>query len=103
MILQLKKIITILKIRHIAQVNVPIVSGKEFSIVIEAEVYDSGYDYYYYYNDGDTAIDDYTMKDTPCQPMGDCNFEEDTCKFSDIHQLKIKHAGTSYLNKNKLD
>jgi hypothetical protein len=30
---------------------------------------------------GDLALDDYLFKETACEPMGNCDFEEDLCKL----------------------
>jgi hypothetical protein len=90
--------------RHVAQFNVYPTSSKEFSILIEGIVGDEYWDYYgnfdkfhsenhlvFIYNQidqfqgwsggqGDIAIDDFDLKDSECQPIGNCDFEEDTCK-----------------------
>ncbi len=65
---------------HITQVNFRVASGKEFNILIEG-VISENWDWYDYYTSdlGDIAIDDYELKENECQPLGNCDFEEDTC------------------------
>ena len=68
---------------HVTQVNFRAASGKEFNILIEG-VISENWDWYDYYTSdlGDIAIDDYELKETECQPLGNCDFEEDTCELS---------------------
>lgn len=67
---------------HVAQINFYVKSSQDFNIVVEGIVGDDGwYDYGWSGGQGDISIDDYELRDKECQPMGDCDFEEDMCKL----------------------
>ena len=61
---------------HILQTNFYAVANREFNILIEGIV-GSGFT-------GDISIDDYEFKEKECQPIGWCDFEEDTCAWKNI-------------------
>jgi hypothetical protein len=33
------------------------------------------------------ALDDYKLKENECEPIGNCDFEEDTCKTETFYYL----------------
>ena len=84
---------------HITQVNVRVAANKEFNILIEG-VIGENWDYYFNNPDqGDIAIDDYELKETECQPLGSCDFEQDMCAWkNDEFDAKIewvRHKGAT--------
>lgn len=64
---------------HIVQINVIARKNKEFNILIEGTIAKGILGSTNY---GDLAVDDYYFKETKCQPLGDCDFEQDTCKYT---------------------
>jgi hypothetical protein len=86
---------------HVAQVNLRVSANKEFNILIEGVIAES-WDWYYDYFDndlGDIAIDDYELKEKECQPLGNCDFEEDTCAWKNAEfgaQVEwLRHKGVT--------
>ena len=69
--LSLNQFIFLKKFRHITQINLIAAANQEFNIMIEGIV-GPGYR-------SDISIDDYQFKERECEPLGDCDFEEDTC------------------------
>lgn len=66
---------------HVAQINLYVRSYQDYNIVFEGVVGDDGwYDYGWSGGQGDISIDDYELREKACEPMGDCDFEEDTCR-----------------------
>jgi len=66
---------------HITQINLIAAANKDFNILIEGIVGSS-------YR-SDISIDDYQFKERECEPLGDCDFEQDTCKFNIVKNLVI--------------
>lgn len=56
--------------------NLYVAAYREFNILIEGIVGEGRFGSTFY---GDIAIDDYEFKEKECQPIGNCDFEEDTC------------------------
>ncbi len=54
-------------------------ANQEFNIMIEGIV-GSGYR-------SDISIDDYQFKERECEPLGDCDFEEDTCIYFSVYDI----------------
>ncbi|CAF0808194.1 unnamed protein product, partial [Brachionus calyciflorus] len=79
---------------HILQTNVYALANREFNILIEG-VIGSGV----FTSNGDLAIDDYEFKDKECQPIGNCDFEEDTCAWKNIESGAeyewLRHRGNT--------
>lgn len=75
---------------HVTQINFYVKSYQDFNIVIEGIVGDDGYyDYGWSGGKGDISIDDFEIRDKECQPIGDCDFEEDTCNYFVVRNLKL--------------
>ncbi|CAF1067818.1 unnamed protein product, partial [Brachionus calyciflorus] len=61
---------------HVTQINFYAKAYQDFNIVIEGIVDGKG----------DISIDDFEIRDKKCQPIGDCDFEEDTCAWKNAEK-----------------
>lgn len=50
-----------------------VTANKDFSVLFEGIVGNG--------INGNIAIDDYNFKERECEPLGNCDFEEDLCKY----------------------
>jgi hypothetical protein len=69
----------------VAQINLIASKNKEFNVLFEG-VIGSGASSTNSIK-GDISIDDYSLKDRECEPLGSCDFEEDLCKKINTLQM----------------